>query len=290
MRHLLLLACLLLTLNGAARAEQRLFYQPLNSDATLSAAQWQGLWQASRAQGVETLVVQWTRYGSDDFGGAQGWLAEALRAAQQAGLHLVLGLHMDPAYYRRLDELDGPGLESYWQYQLGLSVRQQQRLRQDWHLDVQGWYLPLELDDLHFLAAERRQVLQRQLRDFAGQLDAPLQLSAFASGRLAPTVYADWLQQIAGLGIQPWWQDGSGTGQLSATVRQAYASALPCGVGIVREAFRQTSAASQAFQAQPLANLPAARACHPDAVFELRYRPWGEPLRRAALASPPVRP
>ncbi|MFJ4193421.1 DUF4434 family protein [Pseudomonas sp. NPDC089534] len=258
-----------------ARADARLFYQPLNVDARLSEAQWQRIWQDTARQGTRTLIVQWTAYGDSDFGGADGWLARSLRLAQRQGLQLVLGLAMDPAYYRRIDELDSAGLGTYWQAQLGRSLAQQQRLRQDWKLPVAGWYLPLELDDLHFLAADRRATLQRQLKDFAGQLDAPLHVSVFSAGKLAPAVNGQWLGEMSAAGIQVWWQDGAGTARLPPLVRNGYAQALPCSVGIVREAFRQTSAEGQPFRAEPAAPDAGAVGCHPDAVFSLRYRPWG---------------
>ncbi|MFV3369853.1 DUF4434 family protein [Pseudomonas sp. NY15435] len=274
----LMFALALLFSAVVAHADDRLFYQPLNVDASLSDAQWQQLWRASAAQGAKTLIVQWTAYGDSDFGGASGWLARSLKSAHDSGLQLVLGLYMDPAYYQRQSELDTPGLEAYWQHQLGRSLAQQRQVSEQWKLPVAAWYLPMELDDWNFQAVERRQALQHQLKDFAGQLKAPLQLSAFSGGKLSPQVYGNWLGQIAGLGVQVWWQDGAGTGALPERVRQAYAAALPCSVGIVREAFRQTSAAGQPFHAEPAAPSSASTGCHPSAVFEVRYRPWGKPL------------
>ncbi|WP_025112532.1 DUF4434 family protein [Pseudomonas sp. H1h] len=266
--------CLLL---GAVvvRADERVFYQPLNVDASLTQAQWQQIWQDTARQGTRTLIVQWTAYGDSDFGGADGWLANSLKLAQQQGLQLVLGLRMDPAYYQRIDELDSAGLGTYWQAQLGQALGQQQKLRKDWKLPVSGWYLPLELDDFHFVAADRRATLQRQLKDFAGKLDAPLHISAFSAGKLAPSVNGQWLGELSAAGIQVWWQDGAGTGKLSPLVRNGYASALPCSVGIVREAFRQVSAEGQPFRAEPARPDVTPAGCHNSAVFSLRYRPWG---------------
>ncbi|BAN47484.1 hypothetical protein PCA10_17520 [Metapseudomonas resinovorans NBRC 106553] len=226
---------------------------------------------------MKTLIVQWTAYGDSDFGGADGWLAQALRAAHEQGLQLVLGLYMDPAYYQRQQELDNPGLAAYWQHQLGRSLAQQRVLRDAWKLPAAGWYLPLELDDQQFQAPERREALARQLRDMRSRLDAPLHLSAFSAGKLAPSAYAEWLADLHDLGIQVWWQDGEGTAALPARVRRAYAAALPCSLGVVREAFRQVSKPGQPFRAVP-AEPAKASGCHPDAVFSLRYRPWGKAL------------
>ncbi|BCX67907.1 DUF4434 family protein [Pseudomonas izuensis] len=275
MKRLLLVVCLLLSSAGVF-ADERIFYQPLNVDASLSQTQWLQIWQNTARQGTHTVIVQWTAYGDSDFGGANGWLADSLRLAQAQGLKLVLGLYMDPAYYQRIDELDSAGLATYWQSQLGRSLAQRQKLRKDWKLMVTGWYVPMELDDLHFLAADRRQALQRQLKDFAGQLDAPLHVSAFSAGKLAPRVNGQWLAGLADQGIQVWWQDGAGTGRLPALVRDGYAGALPCSVGIVQEAFRQISAAGKAFGAEPANPDKASMGCHPTAVFSLRYRPWGK--------------
>nr|BFD42760.1 hypothetical protein FFPRI1PSEUD_42590 [Pseudomonas sp. FFPRI_1] len=278
MKRLMLTTLLWLGLQLTTHAEERLFYQPLNSDAALSREQWREIWQASARHGVKTLIVQWTAYGDSNFGNAHGWLADSLRQARDQGLQLVLGLYMDPAYYQRIEQLDSAGLETYWQAQLASSLDRQRKLREDWKLPVSGWYLPMELDDLHFQAADRRTTLHRQLKDFARQLDAPLHLSAFSAGHLAPQVNAAWLGELASAGLQLWWQDGAGTGRLAPLVRDTYASALPCSVGIVHEAFRQTSAAGQPFHAEPAAPDARPGGCHASAVFSLRYRPWGKPL------------
>jgi len=267
------LAVCLLALCLPAMADQRLFYQPLNRDAGVTAAQWQQLWRATVAQGGKTLIVQWSAYGDSDFGGAQGWLANSLREARAQGLELVLGLYMDPAYYPRIDELDGDGLSNYWKAQLGRSLGQYRQVREQWQLPVAGWYLPLELDDLHFRDVSRREALHTQLQAFNRQLDKPLHISAFSAGKLAPRLNAAWLDELAGLGLTVWWQDGVGTGRLPPLVRQGYEQALPCRVGVVREAFRQVSAQGQAFRAQP-AEPQLAGGCHAEAVFSLRYRPW----------------
>jgi len=268
------LAICILALCLPAMADQRLFYQPLNRDAAVTPAQWQQLWRATKAQGGKTLIVQWTAYGDSDFGGAQGWLANSLREAHAQGLELVLGLYMDPAYYARIEELDGDGLSNYWKSQLGRSLSQYQKVK-DWQLPVTGWYLPLELDDLHFRDASRRQALHSQLQAFNRQLDKPLHISAFSAGKLAPRVNAQWLDQLASLGLMVWWQDGAGTARLPLLVRQRYEQALPCRVGVVREAFRQTSAAGEPFRAEP-AQPKQVAGCHAEAVFALRYRPWAK--------------
>jgi hypothetical protein len=133
----------------------------------------------------------------------------------------------------------------------------------------------MELDDQHLREAERRDALYSQLQAFNRQLDKPLHISAFSTGKLSPRVNAVWLDQLAGLGLTVWWQDGAGTGRLPVLVRQGYEQALPCRVGVVREAFRQVSAPDQAFRAEP-AEPRLGSGCHAEAVFALRYRPWAQ--------------
>ncbi|MDU9410615.1 DUF4434 family protein [Pseudomonas sp. zfem001] len=278
MRHLLI-GILLSMILVQANAEERLFFQPLNVDSSIDQQTWKSIWRSTAKAGVKVVIVQWTAHGESNFGGRDGWLANSLRLAQEQGLQLVLGLYMDPAYYQRHAELDGPALETYWQYQLGLSLAQQRLLREQWQLPVVGWYLPMELDDLQFQAPERRRVLYRQLQSFANKLDAPLHVSAYTGANLAPDIYAAWLYELQSLGLSVWWQDGEGTGSLSKTVRRAYGQALPCEVGIVSEAFRQVSRDGEPFRAEPVEPKRIYPQCHAEAVFSLGYRPWGAPLR-----------
>lgn len=268
----LLIAMGLMLFSLSTHADERLFYQPQNADASLDAAQWREIWQQSVANGVHTLIVQWTRYGDEDFGGADGWLAQALREAENQGLGLILGLSYDPAYYRHLP--DNSRFATYWYRQLSRALAQQQRLA-EWRLDPVGWYLPLELDDRLFRDAATRDELQRQLETFTARLERPLHVSVFSGGFLAPQVFADWLATLAQSGIRVWWQDGRGTAALDSPVRQAYEDALGCRIGIVREAFRQTSRPPAPFEAEPMPP-HAAPACHASAVFSLRYRPWAQ--------------
>ncbi len=274
-----LLAILILAFGLPAMADQRLFYQPLNNHASVTPAQWQQLWRDTVAQGGKTLIVQWSAYGDSDFGGAKGWLASSLREAHAQGLDLVLGLYMDPGYYQRIEELDDDGLSNYWKAQLGRSLEQYQQIRDGWDLPVAGWYLPMELDDWHFRQPSRREALQRQLQAFNRQLDKPVHISAFSAGKLAPRVNAQWLEQLAALGLKVWWQDGAGTGRLPPLVRQGYEQALPCQVGVVREAFRQVSAPGQPFRAEP-AQPSLGSGCHAEAVFALSYRSWAQGILR----------
>lgn len=258
------------------RAEHILFYQPLNVDSALTSEQWKYLWRESRRHGADRVIVQWTRHGESDFGGAQGWLMNALRYAHGEGLELILGLTYDPAYYNLLG--NGPEVPYRWHQWLAQAQQQQHWLSKTVELPIAGWYIPMELDDENYRDPALRTEIIRQLSTFSEQTNLPVHLSAFSAGKLAPTVYAPWLDQLQKV-LQVWWQDGAGTASLPQPVRYAYEAALPCQIGIVREAFLVKSKIGEPFRAEPIElQLPSEMQCHPQAVFSLRYRPWGKIL------------
>ncbi|MAY72497.1 MAG: DUF4434 domain-containing protein [Halomonas sp.] len=267
-----------LTEAAEAYRSETLFYQPQNRDATLNQHQWQALWQRARENGVDTLIVQWTQYGEETFGGAEGWLARALVDAERQGLGLILGLYQDPEYYDTLP--DNARFSHYWYQQLAQAGDLQQQIQQQWPLSPEGWYLPAELDDWLFHDPGVRQELTRQLTSASQQLAGPLHLSMFGGGFVTPQVYSAWAEDIADSGWQVWWQDDEGARNLEPFMRQAYRDALSCRIGVVREAFARTSATQSAFQASPATPRQRSNDCHPDAVFSLRYMPWAEELHQ----------
>jgi len=261
-------------------AAETVFYQPLNRDRSLNRQQWQQIWQQARARGFDRVIVQWSAYGDERFE-QDDWLLASLAEAHRQGLALVVGLAADPAYFQTVLQ---PGwkdrFNDYWAGLQRQSLAQQQRLQprlRQLGLPVAGWYLPAELSDRLFAEAPRRAAIRSQLQQLAARLDQPLHISAYSTGQLSPDANGAWLQQLQDAGLQVWWQDGEGIAELPALVRRAYLQALPCPVGIVREAFRQTSAAGAPFKAVPAPPQPPV-ACHPNAVFALQYLPWAVAL------------
>lgn len=275
------LAATLATALAQPAAAESVFYQPLNRDSSLGPQQWQQIWQQTRAQGFEAVIVQWSAYGDERFE-QHDWLLASLAEAHRQGLALVIGLAADPDYFQTVLQ---PGwkdrFNDYWAGLQRQSLSQQQRLLPRLNqlgLPVAGWYLPAELSDRLFAEAPRREAIRSQLQLLASRLGGPLHISAYSTGQLSPAANGAWLQQLQDAGLQVWWQDGAGTGELPALVRQAYQEAVPCPVGIVREAFRQTSAPGAPFQAVPAPPQPPLP-CHPNAVFALQYLPWAGALK-----------
>lgn len=292
MKRLLALLLLLMPVSGSAMTA--LFYQPQSGDRAVAADRWPALFATVRAQGFDTLVVQWTAHGDvitgnlafapDDAAG-HAWMQARLGEARAAGLQLVLGLAADDKFFVR-QEIPVHRLDGYLQR---LHARNRQIMAQ-WRAElgndaITGWYLPLEIDDRRWRAEDARAPLHRYLQrevDAAGGL--PVYVSTFFAGNMAPDEYAMLLRQLADSGVRLWVQDGAGTGKLGKTERWLYLAPVQrcesdIAHGIIYELFRQT-APDAAFAAQPVATdsahgLLAQRApCDKNSLFfELRYLP-----------------
>lgn len=292
MKRLLALLLFLLPVNGSAMTA--LFYQPQTGDRAVDAGRWPALFATVRAQGFDTLVVQWTAHGDvlagnlafgpDDADG-HAWLKARLAEARAAGLQLVIGLAADEKFFVRQD-IPAHRLDAYLQR---LHAHNRQLMAQ-WRAEpggdaISGWYLPLEIDDRRWRAEDARAPLHRYLQrevDAAGGL--PVYVSTFFAGNMAPDDYTTLLRQLADSGVRLWVQDGAGTGKLGNSERWLYLAPVQrceSGIahGIIHELFRQT-APDAAFAAKPVAadsarGVLAQRApCGKDTLFfELRYLP-----------------
>lgn len=281
-----LLALLTPWLAGAATA---IIYQPQLRDRDISPAQWPALFAHVRAQGFDTLVVQWTQYG-DAFGDPAGhaWLLLRVREAHAAGLRIVLGLHSDPAFFQRQEASSaalGNYLRTLSQRDATVASQWADELGSD---TIAGWYLPVEIDDKRWRDPDARKQLQDYLAAERGQLDRiaqrPVYVTSFFAGNMVPLRYAELLEDVQHSGVRVWVQDGAGTGRLGESERKLYLDAAsPCEArrarGVVYEIFRQTGEdkafAAAALSADEASAALAQRApCEGDSVFfELRYLP-----------------
>lgn len=279
-------AALLLALPGVALAMNAVMYQPQLRDRAV--AGWPQIFAGLRERGIDTLVLQWTRYGGAFAEGEdRRWLAQRLIEARQAGLALVLGLDADPDFFLRQRQ-PGAALDAYLRRLGGDNARLAESWRQQLGADaIAGWYLPAEVDDVNWQEPARLALLRRNLqrqRLWLGD-DKPVYLSAFFSGHAEPARYATLLAALSGTGVRIWVQDGAGTGKLSAAERRRYLAPLSScddasAAGVVSEVFVQQGPDTQ-FSARPMAAeaqrrlLAAPQPCGRDRVlFSLRYLYW----------------
>lgn len=270
-----------------------IFYQPQLRDRALPAERWPALFTATRAAGFDTVVLQWTRHG-EAFADAEGmdWLRERIEQAHAAGLHVVLGLHADPAFFNRLTQ-PPKALKGY----LSALRVQDLELARTWARTLEsdtisGWYLTLEIDDLHWRDSSRRRKLARHLaietRKLHSILPRPVYATSFFTAQMSPDAYADLIHDLDVHGLRIWIQDGAGTGRLDAAGRAPYlALAAQCKAtamrGLIFEVFRQVDSTEGQFHARPLPPSEMSTAlrqrapCGGDSVFfSLRYLPSTE--------------
>ncbi len=267
-----------------------LIYQPLIRDREVAEAEWPGIFAEVRRYGFDTLILQWTRYGQA-FAEAdeRQWLMQRIQQARAAGLRIIFGLAADPGWFQRIMQ-SGPALDDYLRQLARDDAAQARRLLASLPADaIGGWYLPAELDDLHWREEGRRAQLLNWLTDAVAQLDAvaerPIYISTFFTGKMHPLRYLEMLTEVRLTGARPWVQDGRGTGVLTEAETRLYlAPLLNCQRtpvdAIVHELFVQQPSASGEFIAHSI-GLPGTTAllasdapCRGRRIFfSLRYLP-----------------
>lgn len=288
------MAWLVLWMPLLASAATAIIYQPQLRDRGVAQAQWQALFSQVHADGFDTIVVQWTKYGDafDDTAG-HAWLLQRVHDARAAGLRIVLGLDSDPAFFQR-QQASAAALRDYLhtlsQHDAALAQRWVDELGAD---AIAAWYLPIEIDDRRWRDPGARESLHAYLATERHQLERvarrPVYVTSFFAGNMAPPQYAQFLGDIQRSGVRIWVQDGAGTGRLNKGERSWYLGAVgQCASahanGVVYEIFRQTGP-DTAFTATPLpaeeagAALAQRAPCRGDSVFfELRYLSEGAAL------------
>ncbi|PSV21995.1 hypothetical protein C0W44_07290 [Photobacterium leiognathi subsp. mandapamensis] len=256
-----------------------IFYQPLNQDRDIPLQQWQHFGTEIKSIGIKNVVIQWTKYGNEAFGESHGWLAKRMEALQEDNIKLWVGLYSDPNYFRQihsdaatqkayLNEYFAQLHKSYLQWQTWLKIHASK---------VQGLYLPLELTDYDFKTPAQREQLAQILKQQVKLYDEPLMISLYLSGQLPENQIKQWTEQLTGLGLIVYVQDGAGTQALATDERHAYLNNLGCNVGVIREIFVQDKDA-KTFKADrvskgKLDSILNEQTCHPNTMFSLRYLP-----------------
>lgn len=285
LRHLLLLAMLV---SPWANAMQAIFWQPQLRDNTVSTTQWATLMQTLRGEGFDTLVLQWTQYGTAfaDENGHQ-LLEQRAAAAHAAGLKVIVGLHADPEFFTRQKQ-SATALSHYLGGLRVADLQQAKRWVDNPDFRPDGWYLSAEVDDLNWRNPQAREQLLKWLGDTRQQLaqldNKPVYISSFFAGNMTPESYTAMLAEIEKSGIAVWIQDGYGVKKLTPPQRQLYLdSAAGCqsatpARGIVYELFQtqpgKTFTAGSLSPEELNTRLRQKTACGKDRLyFSLRYLP-----------------
>lgn len=240
-------------------------------------ADWEGLFDDFARLGLEQVVVQWSLldarafYPSEHFAAAEEPpLGTILSLADEAGMEVFVGLAHDSDYWSRIDR--DPDLVEVYLTRLRLAslaaARELEPLVKR-HESFRGWYLPEEIDDVHWLGDESRSVLVRHLRLSAEALrelvpDARVAVSGFTNAHADPaTLEAFWWELLTESSVdRVLFQDGIGVGKLDPDELPLYLGAMRRAVEragaqleVVVEVFAQT--AGPPIDAGPFRAVPA---------------------------------
>ncbi|MGE4539483.1 MAG: DUF4434 domain-containing protein [Desulfovibrio sp.] len=205
------------------------FLQLLADHASWDAARWQALFASLRAIDVDEVVVQWSvndkapTYQSEHFTAPPNLsLPAVLQAARASGMHLVLGLVHDPAYWEKIKR-DPKLVRVYFRRLLLESLAAAKELAALTAGDptVVGYYIPQEIDDRSWLEPARQDVLVEYLTDLREGLrqiapGLPVAVSGFSNAFAEPLVLRRlWTRILGASGIdRVLFQDGVGVAKL----------------------------------------------------------------------------
>lgn len=236
-----------------ANAMNAVMYQPQLRDTTMTDAQWQSVLNKLKGQGIDTLVLQWSRYDNAFRDGeSRAWLEHKAQLTTTNGMKLVIGLAADGRFFERQKQ-PLPALENYLNRLRADDVAVAKR----WvdvlgKKSIAGWYISSELDDLRWRNPQMQQAalswLSKTRLSLAAVADKPVAVSSFFAGNMTPDSYRKWLTTLSHSGVKVWVQDGAGTQMLTAAERALYLKAPSAGKVI--ELFRQDKHA-KTFKAKP---------------------------------------
>ncbi len=232
-----------------------------NAQASWSDERWKQLFDELDELALRQLIVQWSVYQdsafypSDAFSPAAApTLETVLDRADAAGLSVVVGLVHEPGFEAAIRR--DPELVDVYLRRLRLrhmTAARELIAQLGARPSFAGWYLPEEIDDVHWLEPERRQLLTAHLSELAARLrelspQAILAVSGFSNGHADPEALEKlWRDLLAASSFdRVLFQDGIGVGKqrfeelplyLSAIERATAASSRQ--LQVVVEVFRQ---------------------------------------------------
>lgn len=236
-----------LLVSPLAQAINAVMYQPQLRDMSMSDQQWQTMLQQLKSQGVDTLVLQWSRYGEAfKDGESRSWLEHKASLVNKNDLNLILGLAADDRFFERQKQ-PLPARVNYLNHLRAKDIAVAKR----W-VDVlgankiAGWYISSELDDLNWRTPQMQAAAQNWLtqtrQSLSAVADKPVAVSSFFAGNMDPKVWGQWVTLLRQSGVKVWVQDGAGTQVLPDAARELYLKAPTSGT--IVELFRQNKEAT----------------------------------------------
>ena len=243
---------------------QGTFIQLLDSQAAWKESDWKQLFDYFKMLQLSQMVVQWSMYDNTAFYPSANFKSSAnsplewiLQMADEAGMHVMIGLAHDTQYWEKISH-GQKEKEAYLSTALARSAtvaREVEPLARKFR-SFQGWYITEEVDDLNWVKPESSDALffhLQQLSTFLHVLTpgAQIGISGFANRSTAPeAVEQFWtalLKKSKFISIL-YFQDGIGAKKLQLENLADYLAAVQKAATLqhrdfqpVIELFQQTS-------------------------------------------------
>lgn len=174
-----------------------MFYQPLLKDKM----DWNRNFKKLHQAGVETLILQWSKFGVVDFLKEERWLSNILQNAQKYHIKVVVGLYGDDKYFKTLEKKD-INIEKYLNRLLHENILQAKKIYgiAKKYNAFGGYYIYDEIDDTNFIGVKRKEYLRLYLKSMAQALNQissdRLYISSYFSKHMAIEKYIDFISDL----------------------------------------------------------------------------------------------
>jgi hypothetical protein len=201
---------------------------------------WRKMFDYFQALELNWLVIQWTTYGRRAFYPSEIYesvlhppLETMMRLADEAGMKVFVGLAHDESYWSSIDK-EPDLLDVYLQRTKvhSLAVAREMKELVEKYPSFEGWYIPQEIDDVHWLEPASKKVLFDALTSLSQELreeipGAKVAISGFTNAHADPEVLGRFWAQLVSSGVDiVLFQDGIGVDKLDLRHLPLYLGAL----------------------------------------------------------------
>lgn len=191
-----------------------IIYQPWASHSQIPLKQIQIIKRHLDKEKYTHILMQWSSYGKHRYLDSQktDWFYNQLKTGKRK---LIEGLYYDPDFFNAL-KLPNNELKKVLNHIRKESISDARKLELDTTIDISGWYLAEEIDDLNWRSMAREKMLVEHLKATVQSLKRispgkAVYISTFFGGHSSPKEYANFLKRIQSQTGVIWIiQDGQG--------------------------------------------------------------------------------
>ena len=200
-----------------------IFYQPLLKDKM----NWDSNFKKLQQVHIETIILQWSKFGVVDFLKDDIWLNTILSSAQKHNIKVIVGLYGDDNYFKTLENRD-TDIEEYLNNLLIQNMLQAEKvytIAKDYN-SFNGYYIYDEIDDTNFIEKKRQEYLKNYLQTMADSIKVlskhQLYISGYFSKHMSPNNYASMFSKVTQQKYTVLLQSGIGAGLVNSNSSNLY--------------------------------------------------------------------